>query len=190
MQAHTDSNKANNETSTDQHADRCMQTLTECTAAVRDWWPRPQIIWSCRDRHVIYSMRGRSRRIIMMIGRSSFIGLIPRRWITIAAIQWQFLATLNIQVWMLCSEVPPQVHLRPEAHRAASSWGWLPSIHFGHLDVHISVFPACGPFLCAFSENQTSSLSCRVGTDLFGFFPEVTWAGHRLVILHSGALYD
>ena len=36
MQAHTDSNKANNETSTDQHADRCMQTLSECTAAVRD----------------------------------------------------------------------------------------------------------------------------------------------------------
>ena len=36
MQAHTDSNKANNETSTDQHADRCMQTLIECTAAVRD----------------------------------------------------------------------------------------------------------------------------------------------------------
>ena len=36
MQVHTDSNKANNETSTDQHADRCMQTLTECTAAVRD----------------------------------------------------------------------------------------------------------------------------------------------------------
>ena len=27
MQAHTDSNKANNETSTAQHADRCMQTL-------------------------------------------------------------------------------------------------------------------------------------------------------------------
>ena len=36
MQVHTDSNKANNETSTDQHAHRCMQTLTECTAAVRD----------------------------------------------------------------------------------------------------------------------------------------------------------
>ena len=36
MQVHTDSNKANNETSTDQHAERCMQTLTECTAAVRD----------------------------------------------------------------------------------------------------------------------------------------------------------
>ena len=36
MQAHTDSNKANNETSTDQRADRCMQTLSECTAAGRD----------------------------------------------------------------------------------------------------------------------------------------------------------
>ena len=36
MQAHTDSNKANNETATDQHADRCMQTLSECTAAGRD----------------------------------------------------------------------------------------------------------------------------------------------------------
>ena len=58
-------------------------------------WPRPQI-WSCRDRSVINSMRGRSRRMIMMMmmfGRASFIGLIPRRWITIAAIQWQFLAT-------------------------------------------------------------------------------------------------
>ena len=29
----------------------------------------------------------------MMIGRASFIGLIPRRWIAIAATQWQFLAT-------------------------------------------------------------------------------------------------
>ena len=38
-------------------------------------------------------MRGRSRRTIMMIGRASFIGLIPRHWMTIAAIQWQFLAT-------------------------------------------------------------------------------------------------
>ena len=37
----------------------------------------------------------RSRRIIMMNGRAcaSFTGLIPRRWITIAAIQWQFLTT-------------------------------------------------------------------------------------------------
>ena len=41
---------------------------------------------------MIYSMRGRSRR---MIGRASFIGLIPRRWITIAATQWQLLATLG-----------------------------------------------------------------------------------------------
>ena len=60
-------------------------------------WPRPQIIWSCRDRRVIYSMRGRSRRMIM-IGRASFIGLMPRHWITIAAIQWQFLATKK--VWL------------------------------------------------------------------------------------------
>ena len=51
--------------------------------------------WRCRDRRVIYSMRGRSRRLIMMIGRACFIGLIPRRWITIAAIQWQFLATTS-----------------------------------------------------------------------------------------------
>ena len=93
MHSHTDSNKANNETSTDRHADRCMQTLTECTALVcSSAWPRPQI-WSCRDRSVINSMRGRSRRMMMMIGRASFIGLIPRRWITIAVIQWQFLAT-------------------------------------------------------------------------------------------------
>ena len=91
MQAHTDSNKANNETSTDRHADRCMQTLTECTAAaVRDRGRRSS---GAAEIDVIYPMRGRLRRLIMMIGRACFIGLIPRRWITIAAIQWQFLAT-------------------------------------------------------------------------------------------------
>ena len=57
MQAHTDSNKANNETSTDRHADRCMQTLTECTAAaVRDR-DRRSSIWSCRDRRDLLDAR-------------------------------------------------------------------------------------------------------------------------------------
>ena len=36
-------------------------------------------------------LRGRSRRILFR--PRIFIGLIPRRWITIAATQWQFLAT-------------------------------------------------------------------------------------------------
>ena len=90
MQAHTDSNKANNETSTDQHADRCMQTLTECTAAVRDRTATADHLELQRSTCDQLDARGRSRR---MFGRSSFIGLIPRRWITIAATQWQFLAT-------------------------------------------------------------------------------------------------
>ena len=103
MQAHTDSNttKQTNETSTDQHANRCMrmQTLTECSAlqlcvtatAVTD-----HLVF--RDRRVIYRCTAGSRRMIMMIGRASFIGLIPRRWITIAATQWQFLATCCTRV--------------------------------------------------------------------------------------------
>ena len=69
--------------------------LTECSAlqlCVTATAVTVQIIWSSA-RRVINSMRGRSPRMIMMIGRASFIGLIPRRWITIAATQWQFLAT-------------------------------------------------------------------------------------------------
>ena len=92
--------KANNETSTDQRVGRCMQTLTECSDC------------SCacdrRDRSYRYRSCGAQRStcdllnarpvdpIIMMIGRASFIGLIPRRWITIAATQWQFLATSRV----------------------------------------------------------------------------------------------
>ena len=73
MQAHTDSNKANNETSTDQHADRCMQTLTECTAlhsaAVRDR-DRSYRSSGAQYRRVIYSIDARPvASHSIMIGR-------------------------------------------------------------------------------------------------------------------------
>ena len=106
MQAHTDSNKANNETSTDQHADRCMQTLTECTAAVRHRTAtadHPELQRSTCDqldaRTVPVASHDRPRIDI------SFIGLIPRRWITIAATQWQFLATVEPVLLPLSGEV-------------------------------------------------------------------------------------
>ena len=82
--------------------------------------PRPQIIWSCRDRRVIYSMRGRSRRMIMMhmIGPTSFIGLIPRHWITIAAVQWQFLAMVVRSGWP--SNAVPVAIFYARCHRQPS----------------------------------------------------------------------
>ena len=76
------------------HADRCMQTLTECTAAVRDRTATADHLELQLEIDVctcdLLDPRPVARR---MIGRASFIGLIPRRWITIAATLWQFLAT-------------------------------------------------------------------------------------------------
>ena len=46
---------------TDQHADRCMQTLTECSCA---WPDRDRRSSGAAEIDVIYSMRGRSRRMI------------------------------------------------------------------------------------------------------------------------------
>ena len=87
----------------------CRDLLSECTAAVRDRTATADHLELQRSTCDLLDARP---VIIMMIGRASFIGLIPRRWITIAATQWQFLATFAA-VHLLASRQSVRTTLNP-----------------------------------------------------------------------------